>query len=448
MVLRKMLDRLRSRGEPKNGSEELKQNGGHGGGDTKKKLRSVRVADSDGIRKASKKTSHLPPEQDAAEVPNYMKSTSSYDARKEKNKVVIHSSTSTATATTTSIPLSSAARDLVRNSSLKLLRASMKKNKGRNLKCRETSSSTTKDSETPNALDLKEDHDASELKVCDYAYCSLHGHKHGAAPSLKRLVSARRKSLKVHKSIKLRAYSSMKKKGGNQMELVEDAVNELFIEIHSKFQEWCEERSSDDAESQNIVNRMSEMKLEDPNDASELQESCSVTSIEDCGDKNSDLSMEDIQIINQFLEFMEKGWQEETQIETEQSKEAESEPMADLNDENNEKDCSSSLVSRSRVKYGRLRRQPSRIRESVREFNPWPPRLVTLQAEPEAEQVNLKHQTVEERKAAEEWMIDFALRKALTRLASVRKTKVPQLVAAFENVMPQMSGVGTKRSYP
>ncbi|KAH0459418.1 hypothetical protein IEQ34_012232 [Dendrobium chrysotoxum] len=491
MVLRKMLDKFRSRSETKKVSEEpdksdsskqQKQDGGHGGGETKKKLkkvRSVRVADFDGVRKAPKKTSQHPlrksPQQATNEVPNYMKSTSSYDARKEKSKVAIDSSTP---ITATSKSLSSAARVLVKNSSLKLLRSSMKKNKGKNkqsliYKNRATCSSPIKDSETPESVDLKEQHDALALKVCPYTYCSLHGHKHGAVPSLKRFLSARRQSLRVQKSMKLRGYSSIKTNGDKEAELVENVVNELFIEIHSKLQEWGEE-SCDDAEKIYIFDRMNKMKLEGPNDESQLQESCSVTSFEDCGEKNSELSMEDIQVITQFLKFIEQECDEEAQSKSEKAatvdnllveeysssgnehvqsveedwtkleagyvqrqKDISKANLKNFVVENNVKDCSSP-GNRSKVKYSKLRRQPSKFRESVKEFNRRPPRLLELQVEPEQEQVNLKHQTVDERKAAEEWMIDNALSKALRRLASTRKKKVPLLVAAFEAVMPQM----------
>ncbi|PKU65437.1 calmodulin binding protein PICBP-like [Dendrobium catenatum] len=486
MVLRKMLDKFRSRSETKKVSEEpekidsskqQKQDGGHGGGETKKKLkkvRSIRVADFDGIRKAPKKTSQNPlsksPQQATDEVPNYMKFTSSYDARKEKSKVPIDSSTP---ITATSKSLSSAARVLVKNSSLKLLRSSMKKNKGKNnqssiYKTRANRSSPIKDSETPESVDLKEHQDALALKVCPYTFCSLHGHKHGAVPSLKRILSSRRQSLKVQKSMKLRGYSSIKKSGDKEAELVENVVNELFIEIHSKLQEWGED-SFDDAEKIYIFDRMNKMKLEGPNDESQLQESCSVTSFEDCGEKNSELSMEDIQVITQFLKFIEQECDEEAQSETEKSEKAATvdnllveeyksmeedwtkleagcvQRQKDISKanlksfvvENNVKDCSSQ-GNRSKVKYSKLRRQPSKFRESVKEINRRPPRLLELQDEPEQEQVNLKHQTVDERKAAEEWMIDNALSKALRRLASTRKKKVPLLVAAFEAVMPQM----------
>ncbi|XP_057784804.1 uncharacterized protein LOC131002330 [Salvia miltiorrhiza] len=53
-------------------------------------------------------------------------------------------------------------------------------------------------------------------------------------------------------------------------------------------------------------------------------------------------------------------------------------------------------------------------------------------AEPRAEKVNLRHQEVDARKNAEEWMVDFALRQAVT----ARQRKVALLVEAFERVVP------------
>ncbi|KAK6778959.1 hypothetical protein RDI58_025677 [Solanum bulbocastanum] len=59
-----------------------------------------------------------------------------------------------------------------------------------------------------------------------------------------------------------------------------------------------------------------------------------------------------------------------------------------------------------------------------------------LVPDPEAEKVNLKHQIEDERKSAEEWMLDYALQKAISQLALTQKRKVGLLVTAFENVVP------------
>ncbi|XP_015089487.1 calmodulin binding protein PICBP-like [Solanum pennellii] len=73
--------------------------------------------------------------------------------------------------------------------------------------------------------------------------------------------------------------------------------------------------------------------------------------------------------------------------------------------------------------------------EKLRKFNPRKPRYLQLEPDPEAEKVNLKHQMEDERKSAEEWMLDYALQKAISQLAPTQKRKVGLLVTAFENVV-------------
>ncbi|PON90395.1 Calmodulin-binding domain [Trema orientale] len=74
--------------------------------------------------------------------------------------------------------------------------------------------------------------------------------------------------------------------------------------------------------------------------------------------------------------------------------------------------------------------------ETTREFNPRPPNYLPLVAESEGEKVDLRHQMMDERKNSEEWMIDYALQQAVTKLAPARKRKVALLVEAFEAVTP------------
>lgn len=74
--------------------------------------------------------------------------------------------------------------------------------------------------------------------------------------------------------------------------------------------------------------------------------------------------------------------------------------------------------------------------ESVRKFNPRGPRFLPLEDDPEAEKVNLKHLEMDEKRSAEEWMLDYALQQAVTQLTPARKRKVKLLVEAFETVTP------------
>lgn len=74
--------------------------------------------------------------------------------------------------------------------------------------------------------------------------------------------------------------------------------------------------------------------------------------------------------------------------------------------------------------------------EKVRKFNPKKPQLPPLKPGAEAEEVSLRHQTMGERRSADEWMLDYALRKVIGELAPKQKRKVALLVQAFETVAP------------
>ncbi|RAL45185.1 hypothetical protein DM860_014595 [Cuscuta australis] len=74
--------------------------------------------------------------------------------------------------------------------------------------------------------------------------------------------------------------------------------------------------------------------------------------------------------------------------------------------------------------------------DEPRDFNPRGPNFLPLKPVPEAESVDLKHQMMNERKNSEEWMIDYALQQAVSKLGPVRRKKVALLVEAFETISP------------
>ncbi|KAJ1393602.1 Calmodulin-binding domain, plant [Sesbania bispinosa] len=80
-------------------------------------------------------------------------------------------------------------------------------------------------------------------------------------------------------------------------------------------------------------------------------------------------------------------------------------------------------------------KRPVQDFEEMRKINPRKPNFLPLLPDPEPEKVDLKHQMMDERKNAEEWMLDFALRQAVTKLAPAGKRRVALLVEAFETVM-------------
>ncbi|PHT44819.1 hypothetical protein CQW23_13977 [Capsicum baccatum] len=67
--------------------------------------------------------------------------------------------------------------------------------------------------------------------------------------------------------------------------------------------------------------------------------------------------------------------------------------------------------------------------EKLRKFNPRKPRFLQPEPDPEAEKVNLKHQIEDERKSAEEWMLDFALQKAINKRNSVLYQKLDEVTS-------------------
>ncbi|KAL1811695.1 hypothetical protein ACET3Z_021760 [Daucus carota] len=84
-------------------------------------------------------------------------------------------------------------------------------------------------------------------------------------------------------------------------------------------------------------------------------------------------------------------------------------------------------------------RKPDAESEDVRDFNPREPNFLPEEPGVDPEKVDLRHQLMDERKNSEEWMVDYALRQAVTKLAPARSKKVILLVEAFEKVLPAPS---------
>lgn len=87
-------------------------------------------------------------------------------------------------------------------------------------------------------------------------------------------------------------------------------------------------------------------------------------------------------------------------------------------------------------RWMRCKKENDDDEEEGREFNPRDPNFLPLEPEPEAEKVDLRHQDMDERRNAEEWMLDYAMQKTVNQLAPARKRKVALLVEAFEAVLP------------
>ncbi|KAJ0262319.1 Plant calmodulin-binding protein-like protein [Hirschfeldia incana] len=81
-------------------------------------------------------------------------------------------------------------------------------------------------------------------------------------------------------------------------------------------------------------------------------------------------------------------------------------------------------------------KKPAAETEDSREFNPREPNYLPIAVDADTEKVDLKHQDMNGRKNAEDWMFDYALQRAVTKLSSARKRKVALLVEAFETMKP------------
>ena len=282
------------------------QDGKNRGADMKKKIkksRSIKLSDIESLRSSptrrnlsqpGKPPPAIPQKQQQQPLikasdgsPNYMKSTSCFEARKEQSQVSPRNNQTGAESKNMSRRSSSnsehssasgnkPARALTRTSSLKLARTLTKtpsfkparasaKKSSRVVLCadmnaqRSTCSSTIKDSKFPPYLMLSpgatESEGTSVMKVCPYTYCSLNGHHHSPLPPLKCFLSARRRLLKIQKSMKMEALSPRRvekpitakpsSKGVEEIDAAklifddksadkEDVEIEFFIEIYGK----------------------------------------------------------------------------------------------------------------------------------------------------------------------------------------------------------------------
>ncbi|KAI3830199.1 hypothetical protein L1987_04333 [Smallanthus sonchifolius] len=74
--------------------------------------------------------------------------------------------------------------------------------------------------------------------------------------------------------------------------------------------------------------------------------------------------------------------------------------------------------------------------EGFRKLKSPSPGQEILKSDQEQERVDLRRQVVDERKKAEQWMLDYAVQHIVTKLTPARKKRVSMLVEAFEAVVP------------
>ncbi|KAF8115308.1 hypothetical protein N665_0029s0143 [Sinapis alba] len=113
-----------------------------------------------------------------------------------------------------------------------------------------------------------------------------------------------------------------------------------------------------------------------------------------------------------------------------------SEPSNSLN-EKKEEDHGETKRSWNSLRKVILLKRFVKSLEKVHVFNPRKLRNLPVDSELEAENVLLRHRSTMEgiRTDGEEWMLDYAMRQAISRLAPIERKKVELLVQAFDTVL-------------
>jgi hypothetical protein len=210
------------------------------------KLRGVEFLD-DGGRPSNRGGAAMSPAP--ASVPNYMRGTSSSDAKggRCRGRLAAPASMSPARWGTAA---AAAVRVVTRGKMLFL--DALGSGSGPGLG-RATCSSTLKGVRFPDALDLTPGANDAEgpaaMRVCPYTYCSLNGHAHAPTVPLRSFLASRRRLIKTQQNMKLKGVSAFGKKSGNKNGagagdgaavaakvaplIDEEAVGDFFVEVYA-----------------------------------------------------------------------------------------------------------------------------------------------------------------------------------------------------------------------
>ncbi|KAF3582246.1 hypothetical protein DY000_02029011 [Brassica cretica] len=408
--------------------------------------------------------------------PNYMKGTSS-SARKE-NKSRLNQKNQT-TGLKHDSRHGVIKEKSIKKPSSRMVRGLTKAPSFKRCSQRATCSSTLKDSKFPDYLMLHDDEavsGTSVLKVCPYTYCSLNGHLHKQYPPLKSFISSRRRSLKSQKKASqenvVEMYVEEKKEyevdvvtqisealsegaprsetdsdGYTDMEetFVADSVKEIqetheADDYYSEGAEMVKTSEGDDSDSEEMVRF-----LEGGHDLEKTILDNSVKEIQEKANKDEESADQVIGMMIKNSEADEAGedtlknkdeeCNKESQDQTEAIPRTEETAKAPFN--RKQRSCNQEEESDSTMSWTITKgKKPVEETEEFKGFNPREPNYLPVVEDADAEKVDLKHQDIDERRNSEDWMFDYALQRAVTKLSSERKRKVALLVEAFETVKP------------
>ncbi|TVU09840.1 hypothetical protein EJB05_43337, partial [Eragrostis curvula] len=304
--------------------------------------------------------------------------------------------------------------------------------------------------------------------VCSYAYCSLKGHAHASVAPLNTFLASRRRLIKTQQSMKLKGASPFRKpnnNGGGEGYFVEIRAGAAAPAAGSDVS--CSDLSAEELDA--MVRRMEYLTFDHLScgDDAEDKVQDSVVSVDDsCGSSDviSDGAVESVgrttknrgskeketlvgdheddyfgackSDISEELDVQHEGNIREdggADAPKEYSSDGISSALSGISFEDVSSDCADAASSKLRISRRRTSEEGGK---QMRPFKPKAPNFLPVETGPEAEKVDLRHQAVSDRRGAEEWMVDYALRKAVKKLARAQKRKVEMLVQAFETVLP------------
>ncbi|KAK3166500.1 hypothetical protein QOZ80_1AG0046520 [Eleusine coracana subsp. coracana] len=310
---------------------------------------------------------------------------------------------------------------------------------------------------------------AADHHVCSYAYCSLKGHARASVEPLNDFLASRRRLIKTQQSMKLKGASPFRKPNNSGGE-------GYFVEMHNaaaappvtscsglpteEMAEYVTFRgrlrcggdddaedkakdSADDSCGSSVVISDGSLELLGPtkNRGRKDRENFVVDHEDDYfdfGACKSDISDE-------------LGVEHEANISEdvggdaakEYSSDGISSALSGISFEDVTSDTADAATSQRNKLHisGRRRTSTEEGSKQMCPFNPKAPNFLPVETGPEAEKVDLRHLAVNDPRDAEEWMVDYALRKAVKKLARAQKRKVEMLVQAFETVLPTVTSV-------
>lgn len=319
--------------------------------------------------------------------------------------------------------------------------------------------------------------------VCPYAYCSLNGHVHASVVPLRSFLASRRRLIKMQQNMKLKGVSPFRKtnNGGGEGGGGGGSGRGFFVEIYAGA------GSGSTATAPTVSSNVSHFFTEEM-DAMVRRMEYAMFDHRSCGDaedkvKDLDVSVDgscgSSDVISDGLAELGTtkscGRREEIDEEKGTSVDQEAEDFGDCKSDISEEldakdggnisedsggdaskessidDISSAFggmifidvgpdpidaATCERNKFVTARRRTPEEGKQMRPFNPRAPNFLTVEPDPVAENVDLRHQMMDDRKSSEEWMVDYALRRAVKKLARAQKRKVEMLVQAFEIVLP------------